>query len=109
MVARRRAAGANCDRSDLRYGGRYRRRDLPAGTWRQDLLFLLRGLPLGVFRQSRGCGGRARKRLNLDDLRRNFAERGYIAGDEFTTSIELMLALEKPLLIEGPAGVGKTE
>jgi len=47
--------------------------------------------------------------LNFDDLGRNFAERGYVAGDEFTTSIELMLALEKPLLIEGPAGVGKTE
>lgn len=47
--------------------------------------------------------------MNFDDLGRNFAERGYVAGDEFTTSIELMLALEKPLLIEGPAGVGKTE
>jgi MoxR-like ATPase len=47
--------------------------------------------------------------LNLDDLRKNFAERGYVTNDEFTTSIELMLALEKPLLIEGPAGVGKTE
>lgn len=38
-----------------------------------------------------------------------FARRGYIAGDDCATAFELMLALEKPLLVEGPAGVGKTE
>jgi MoxR-like ATPase len=42
-------------------------------------------------------------------IRERFAQRGYIADEDFATSIELMLALEKPLLIEGPAGVGKTE
>jgi MoxR-like ATPase len=42
-------------------------------------------------------------------LRERFAARGYIANDDFATALELMLALEKPLLIEGPAGVGKTE
>jgi MoxR-like ATPase len=47
--------------------------------------------------------------LTLEDLRERFAERGYMVGDDFGTSLELMLALEKPLLIEGPAGVGKTE
>jgi len=44
-----------------------------------------------------------------DQLRERFLDRGYIASDEFTTAFDLMLALEKPLLIEGPAGVGKTE
>jgi MoxR-like ATPase len=32
-----------------------------------------------------------------------------VVDEDFATSLELMLALEKPLLIEGPAGVGKTE
>jgi MoxR-like ATPase len=47
--------------------------------------------------------------VNPDRLREAFAARGYIASDDFATALELMLALEKPLLIEGPAGVGKTE
>jgi MoxR-like ATPase len=47
--------------------------------------------------------------VNPDRLREGFAARGYIASDDFATALDLMLALEKPLLIEGPAGVGKTE
>jgi len=47
--------------------------------------------------------------MNLDRIADRFAERGYVANEDFATSFELMLALEKPLLIEGPAGVGKTE
>ena len=43
------------------------------------------------------------------DLRARFAARGYITSDEFAVALELVMALEKPLLIEGPAGVGKTE
>ncbi len=38
-----------------------------------------------------------------------FRERGYIVGPQLATALELVLALDKPLLIEGPAGVGKTE
>ena len=48
-------------------------------------------------------------RVNAAEIRERFAQHGYIADQDFATSIELMLALEKPLLIEGPAGVGKTE
>jgi MoxR-like ATPase len=47
--------------------------------------------------------------MNGTQIRQRFAERGYISDEDFATSIELMLALEKPLLVEGPAGVGKTE
>jgi len=47
--------------------------------------------------------------LKLLSLRERFAERGYVVDEDFATSLELMLALEKPLLLEGPAGVGKTE
>jgi MoxR-like ATPase len=47
--------------------------------------------------------------MNAAAIQERFAQRGYIADEDFATSIELMLALEKPLLVEGPAGVGKTE
>ena len=38
-----------------------------------------------------------------------FRERAFVVDDAFATALQIMLALEKPLLIEGPAGVGKTE
>ena len=47
--------------------------------------------------------------MTLDRIAERFAERGYIGSEELIVALELMLALEKPLLIEGPAGVGKTE
>jgi MoxR-like ATPase len=47
--------------------------------------------------------------MTVEGMRERYARHGYIAGDDFATALELMLALEKPLLIEGPAGVGKTE
>jgi MoxR-like ATPase len=36
-------------------------------------------------------------------------EHGYLADERLATSVFLMSRLEKPLLLEGPAGVGKTE
>ncbi|MEZ5319139.1 MAG: MoxR family ATPase [Vicinamibacterales bacterium] len=42
-------------------------------------------------------------------IRARFQEHGFIVGEPFATALQLVLALEKPLLIEGPAGVGKTE
>ena len=42
-------------------------------------------------------------------IRARFRERGFIIDDGFATVLQITLALEKPLLIEGPAGVGKTE
>jgi MoxR-like ATPase len=47
--------------------------------------------------------------VNAASITRDFAERGYVADDDLATALELALALEKPLLVEGPAGVGKTE
>jgi MoxR-like ATPase len=44
-----------------------------------------------------------------DALREAFQARGFVTSDEFGTALELLMALQKPLLIEGPAGVGKTE
>ena len=42
-------------------------------------------------------------------IRDRFRDRGFIVDEAFATALQLALALEKPLLIEGPAGVGKTE
>jgi MoxR-like ATPase len=44
-----------------------------------------------------------------DRIREQFAKTGYIASGGLAMALELALALEKPLLIEGPAGVGKTD
>ena len=33
----------------------------------------------------------------------------YVAGEEMATALFLLLKLQKPLLLEGPPGVGKTE
>jgi len=47
-----------------------------------------------------------------DEVRRIQAmleREAYVADPAIATSVHLALALEKPLLIEGPAGVGKTE
>jgi MoxR-like ATPase len=44
-----------------------------------------------------------------DDVSRAFAEHGYIADRRLATTTFVMSRLAKPLLLEGPAGVGKTE
>jgi MoxR-like ATPase len=44
-----------------------------------------------------------------DDLARRFELLGYIANPSLATSVYLMTKLHKPLLIEGHAGLGKTE
>lgn len=42
-------------------------------------------------------------------IKTRFAEHAFVVDEAFATALQIMLALEKPLLIEGPAGVGKTE
>jgi MoxR-like ATPase len=44
-----------------------------------------------------------------DSVIETLARRNYIAGEELATSLFLMYRLGKPLLLEGPPGVGKTE
>ena len=46
---------------------------------------------------------------DVDDVVRVLGEHGYLADDRLATSVFLMSRLDKPLLLEGPAGVGKTE
>jgi MoxR-like ATPase len=47
--------------------------------------------------------------MNAAAIHDRFRERGFIVGEPFATALQIMLALEKPLLVEGPAGVGKTD
>jgi len=42
-------------------------------------------------------------------IRQGFQEQGFIASRQIATTAYLAYYLEKPLLVEGPAGVGKTE
>ena len=44
-----------------------------------------------------------------DDVRDRLAATGYLADDAIATTVFLADALGKPLLVEGPAGTGKTE
>jgi len=46
---------------------------------------------------------------SIDAVQASFAERGYVADRDLATSVFLALSLERPLLLEGEAGVGKTE
>jgi MoxR-like ATPase len=43
-----------------------------------------------------------------DDVAASLAAAGYLAGDELATVVHLALALDRPLLVEGDPGVGKT-
>ena len=42
-------------------------------------------------------------------VQRQLADHGYIADADISMSLHLARSLRKPLLVEGPAGVGKTE
>ena len=46
---------------------------------------------------------------SVDEVVERLAEHGYIADTRLATTVFLVSRLDKPLLIEGPAGVGKTE
>src|SRR5438046_6189582 len=45
----------------------------------------------------------------LSDIKKMLQEQGYITDASVAMSVFLSLQLNKPLLVEGPAGVGKTE
>ena len=47
--------------------------------------------------------------LSIDDVVSRFAAAGYITDRRLATTIYLISQLNKPVLLEGPAGVGKTE
>ena len=46
---------------------------------------------------------------SVDDASARLAGAGYLPSREISTALFLADRLEKPVLVEGPAGVGKTE
>lgn len=52
---------------------------------------------------------RKEKLSSIERIQRGFAELGYICSRPIATAIYVACQLEKPVLVEGPAGVGKTE
>ena len=62
----------------------------------------------GVENGSSG-GVRAVDVKSVDDVRDALAEHDYLADEGLATAIFLALSLQRPLLLEGEAGVGKTE
>lgn len=48
-------------------------------------------------------------RQAIDALIQDLATQGYIASTQIATSLHLARSLQRPILIEGPPGVGKTE
>ena len=46
---------------------------------------------------------------NLDTIQSEFGKRGYICNRQIATAVYLSTQLDKPILVEGPPGVGKTE
>lgn len=49
------------------------------------------------------------KDLRVTDIDKILINSGYVSNNEITTTLYLSLILGKPMLIEGPPGVGKTE
>ena len=47
--------------------------------------------------------------MQFEDIKQMLLANGYITDDSVAMSVFLSLQLNKPLLVEGPAGVGKTE
>ena len=47
--------------------------------------------------------------MDAATIRARFRDHAFIVDDGFATALQVMLALDKPMLVEGPAGVGKTE
>ncbi|WP_170334902.1 AAA family ATPase [Ruegeria arenilitoris] len=47
--------------------------------------------------------------MSLQDIQQGLAEVGYVADDRLAMALHLAQILGRPLLLEGPAGVGKTE
>jgi len=45
----------------------------------------------------------------VEDVQKGLADNEYLADEGLATSIFLALRLQRPLLLEGEAGVGKTE
>jgi MoxR-like ATPase len=51
----------------------------------------------------------ARRLATVGDVSEQFTAADYVCSKETATAVFLMVQLQRPLLVEGPPGVGKTE
>ena len=63
----------------------------------------------GVSAQDRVDGDRSTRPQSVEELQAQLGEQAYLADRGLATAIFLSLSLGQPLLLEGEAGVGKTE
>ena len=49
------------------------------------------------------------KSLSVEEIQAGFESQGYVCNRDIAMSIYLSINLDKPILVEGPPGVGKTE
>jgi len=56
----------------------------------------------------RGEGGSVEMFISIENVAKALSGQGYLAGRRTATAVYLAWHLQKPLLVEGPAGVGKT-
>jgi MoxR-like ATPase len=54
-------------------------------------------------------GSRVAARTSIDEMQQSLLRGGYLADRGLATVLSLALALQRPVLLEGEAGVGKTE
>lgn len=47
--------------------------------------------------------------ISIKDIDKSLLNENYVSNNEISTTIYLSFLLRKPMLIEGPPGVGKTE
>ena len=47
--------------------------------------------------------------ITIDDIDKLLLDAQYVSNNEISTTVYLSLLLKRPMLIEGPPGVGKTE
>ena len=46
---------------------------------------------------------------SADDITKILSKQGYVCSEEIATIVYLSIKMQRPILVEGPAGVGKTE
>src|SRR4051812_7427340 len=83
-----------------------------------------RYVPVGYIARARGIQRAARRKIptwretimtnhlpadSIEAVTHGLASAGYIASRQIATAVYLAERIEKPILVEGPAGVGKTE
>ena len=47
--------------------------------------------------------------MTWSDLQIKMSSQGYVASDDLSVALHLSVSLERPILLEGAAGVGKTD